>query len=216
MVFKTLSNGSTTLKLCNKGLLVNESKDLIPFEQVFLYTYNSKGKSYYNLIIQRDQFDFMAFIFHKMNLFISVLLSERKVCKNIKEAPFEEVTSASTYLKFGDDESVSWGPVKDTGFYSIFYGLTYRKDHFQISVKRDNIAAGTRWELDKEQIDESLIEPSKSTIVPFSIWINNEAYWRLYYKQQHITEDSRWDYQKYFLILLALVVLWFTYFLLFT
>lgn len=211
MKFISISNGKSTIKLSEKGILLDNSLTLIPFERSYLYTYNSKENTYFNLVIQYGQFDFLSFIFYDNNSFIEQLMAEEAILKKSFEATFEEVTRNSVYLELGEHEKVSWGPVKDTGSYDVLYTLSFRKEKFPIYTKRQDIDRATVWSINEEDIDSASLEAQTKDIVPFGIWTNNQEYWRLYYKKKEITKDSRWGCQKQFLILMAVVVLYIIY-----
>lgn len=219
MKFISLKANKSTLKFSEKGFLLGpDSRQLYSPENTYFYTYTSGEKKMYHLLIQtgKEIYLYSNALFFVENKLTKALEAHPEVNKASFEVSDVRIEKFSGSVQHDKGELI-WGLAKGGGMdnYEFIFKLPYRNEWLRQSASRPDVSYENQWTFGEEEIPEDELEIVPVIEPKYGIWENNREFWKRFYKQKENTEDTRWGCQKQFLILMAVVLLYILYHLIF-
>lgn len=179
----------TAFKAKSNQWVVNEQyllfgKTLIPFEQVYLYTFQHKDKPAYLLSFQYKPTVFMNAMWLEKDDLIEHLLAHQLIQKVEKEVvKIKYRTERSGFLGLADGTAISWSNVYDTGSYNVWFRFGDEEDeHVRKPVIQALSIGNKNFEKEDAELELKGRLDVLEGIIPLNPWEKNEAYWIQHFK----------------------------------
>jgi len=214
MIFRTFYNGKSIIRLSDKGIMLNDTPNLIPLKQAFFYTYETETKPFYHLLIQLRNDHYEHYIFHHPSKFTEALNEHEKLYKESFQAtPRGTIEDEYGILQLAKDKEISWGRKYEDSGITVKIKVPYRNEVFWHHVNKEDVHSETEWIISKENIPDELIKRAahNHNVIPYGIWNNNQEYWSDFYSKERNTRNNKsYRFQKAFLVIIFLTVLYIT------